>query len=171
MKKIILSTSLAFFTIIYFIGCAKVTPPIYEELQIYEEPQKYCEEILSCLEKKDEKSLKSMFCQTIIFNSSTLDDEIKNAINFFDGDIISYQNPLYPSTESFRDGKLVEYSVSPSIHDIKTSSNNIYNIKFYFKVVSIDNPDKLGISEILITDEDGNECQIGDFYIVNPEYK
>ena len=36
-------------------------------------------------------------------------------------------------------------------------------------IVCEENQEKVGISEITITNEYGEECVIGDYYLVNPE--
>lgn len=142
----------------------------YRRIPEHKPPVECCNEILRCLEEKDNEGLKKLFCPKIISGSSALNDEIDNAMKFFNGKVLSHANPLFPSSEEIRDGEWVWYSYSPSIHKIKTDKNKIYDIKFYYIIACADEPERIGISKILITDENGEKCKIGDFYYVNPEY-
>lgn len=141
--------------------------------QISKEPaqkaKQSCDDVLRFLESKDTVNLKSLFCEKIQEDYVQLDDDIEKAMNFFQGEILSYDHPLYGESESIRDGEYYKYSVSPSIHEIKTDSNRKYHIIYYYNIINKDYPESIGISEIMITAENGETCKIGEYYIVNPD--
>ncbi len=162
---------LCLFLTISLVACAPQNKIFVQESEDTYTAKEYCENVLRCLEEKDEQGLKNMFCEKITLNSSTLDDEIEKAMTFFDGNIESYQNPLYPSNKSIREGICTEYSVSPSIHKIQTDLGKEYDIKFYCNIIDTEHSDRVGISEIVISCNGTKEVKVGDFYIVNPEYR
>lgn len=133
-------------------------------------PTDCCNEIIRCLEEKDKESLKNIFCSKTLSGYSDLNDEIDKAMNFFEGQAVSYDNFQYPSGSKKENGKWVEYDFSPYMNNIKTDKNKTYNIKFYLITVYEAEPERVGVSEISITDENGEKCLIGDYYYVNPEY-
>lgn len=123
------------------------------------------------LSNQDSVGLKSMFCKTII-STDNFDEEIQQALNFFDGAVTSHGSIVGGIggrvTES---GKTIMYDISPHIKDIETDSGKLYDIRFYCWLVNVDYPDKIGFSKLQIISSDGDECIIGDFYLVNPEYE
>lgn len=133
-------------------------------------PYDCCNEIIRCLEEKDNESLKNMFCSKTLSGYSALNDEINEAMKFFEGQVISHDNFQYPSGAKKEKGKWVEYDYSPYMDNIKTDKNKTYNIKFYLITVYEAETERVGISEISVKDENGKQCLIGDYYYVNPEY-
>ena len=123
---------------------------------------KLSNELLGYLENDDAEGVKSMLC--VITKSDTdTDNEIVIALEFFEGEVTSRDRELTASEESVTNGEIEYLTVRPYIKNVKTDSNRTYNIKFYAQLVNIDNPDKVGISKIIITDEGGNECVIGEY--------
>lgn len=131
--------------------------------------RKSSNDVLAFLESKDTDKLRSLFCDKIHADYLELDEDIETAMMFFQGNILSHDNPLYNESESIRNGEYVKYSVSPSIHEIKTDAGKTYHIIYYYTVVNTDYPESVGISEIMIKDENGETCKIGDYHLVNPE--
>ena len=130
-----------------------------------------CKEIIRCLEEKDSDTLKNMFCEKLLNNYENIDEDIEQAMVFFQGNITSYGNVLYGDSDSIRNGEYVLFTVSPHIKELKTDADKEYRIKYYQDLINVENPDRIGVSYIKITDETDNICEIGDFYLVNPEYK
>jgi hypothetical protein len=129
------------------------------------------EEVLRCLDEDNAEELKSMFCPKILNEVTDLDDQIKNAMEFYDGKTISHGNILGTSGRSVRGGEIIISDANPYICDIITDANKKYNIKIDSYTIYAEDVSRVGISEILIRTSDGLECKIGDVYLVNPEYK
>ena len=119
-------------------------------------------ELLSYLENDDAEGLKSMFCE-ITRESPTIDEEIEAALAFFEGKIISRDKESTPCEESVRNGEIVYLEIAPDIDNIKTDKEQIYRVKFYVQVVNAKSPEKEGVSEIVITNAEGEECVVGEF--------
>ena len=119
-------------------------------------------DLLGYLENDDAEGIKSMLCD-ITKSSSDTEEEIEAALVFFDGKVTSRDEELTGSEESVTNGQIEYLIFSSYIGSIETDKNKTYEIKFYAQVVNTENPNKEGISEIIITDEGGNECIIGAF--------
>ena len=129
-----------------------------------------CKEIIRCLEEKDSDTLKNMFCEKLLNNYENIDEDIEQAMVFFQGNITSYGNVLYGDDDSFINGECVKFSASPIIDPITTDSGKEYSIVYNEHIIDVENPEKIGISYIEICDENNNSCQILDFYVVNPDH-
>lgn len=129
-----------------------------------------CKEIIRCLEEKDSDTLKSMFCKKLLNNYENIDEDIEQAMNFFQGNITSYGNVLYGDDDSFINGECVKFIASPSIDSITTDTGKEYTVIYNEHIIDAENPEKIGISYIEIIDENNDSCQIGDFYTVNPDH-
>lgn len=149
-------------SVLFFTSC--------NSIQTNENSYDCCVEIIRCLEENDVAGLKKLFCPKILSGYSGLDDEINEAMNFFEGQVISHDNFQHPCSSQKEKGKWVRYEYSPYMNNIKTDKNKTYNIKFYLITIWENDVDRVGISEINITDENGEKCFIGDYYYANPEY-
>lgn len=130
------------------------------------------EQMLHAIEYKNAEELKSLFCQKLLNNYTHLDEDISEAFQFIKGDIISFGNTVYGEQSSMREYEWTEYRVTPRIRKVKTSEEKEYSILYYNILVYDEEPERIGISEIMITDtEDDSKFIIGDYYIVNPEAK
>ena len=119
-------------------------------------------DLLGYLENDDAEGIKSMLCD-ITKSSPDIDEEILTALEFFDGKVTSRDRELIRSQESVRKGETVYLSLSSNVKNIETDKHRTYKIKFYAQVVNAENSNRVGISEIIITDEGGNECVIGAY--------
>ena len=126
------------------------------------EGYKLSNELLGYLENDDAEGIKSMLCD-ITKSSPDTEEEIIAALEFFDGKVTSRDRELIGSQESVRKGETVYLSLSSYIKMVKQIRIKRYKIRFYAQVVNKENASKVGISKITITDEDGNECVIGEF--------
>jgi len=147
-----------------FIGCGDDALP-------EDKCDKKIEELFGCLNAQDADGLKSMFCE-IIKNTENFDEQIQKALDFLEGEVISYRDSGGASSGySRRWWKTTEFHYSAYIQDIETSSGKIYVIRFYGKLINNSNEDTIGLSELYIKDEKGDECIVGDYYLINPEKK
>ena len=119
-------------------------------------------ELLEYLDSNDAEGIESMLCD-ITKAAPDTEEEIIAAMEFFDGKVTSRDRELIGSQESVRKGETVYLSLSSYIKNVETDKNKTYKIRFYAQVVNKENASKVGISKITITDEDGNECVIGEF--------
>ena len=130
-----------------------------------------CDKIIQCIKEENAEELKQMFCITILDSNVDLDEQIENAFDFIDGEIVSYNYLIGSESISVDEGKRTRYQIYPSIRNIKTNNNNEYTIYFYKYVICLENPNKEGISQIDIVNESGEEIHIGDVYTVDPYLK
>ena len=138
-------------------GCSKFSF-ISSDTEGYE----MSKDLLGYLENDDAEGIKSMLCD-ITKSSPDIDEEIVAALDFFDGKVTSRDREQIGSEESVTNGQIEYLIFSSYIGSIETDKNKTYEIKFYAQVVNTENPNKEGISEIIITDKDGNECVIGAY--------
>jgi len=126
------------------------------------EGSRLSEELLGYLENDDAEGIKGMLCE-MTRESPTIDEEIEVALEFFEGKIISRDFEFRPSSKSVRNGEIVYLEIAPDIDNIKTDKEQIYRVKFYVQVVNAKSPEKEGVSEIVITNAEGEECIVGEF--------
>ena len=154
------------FVIVGFTSCEKI-------ISDNEEGNKRVKEIIGYLESNDAEGLKSLFCEKIQ-SSKDLDEQIQAALDFFEGEMISYDSKgiLVNSGKASGYGNGRRYSyyhISPRVKYIQTTAEKVYEIGFNADIINVDQPDRIGISELRIKDEDDNKCVIGDFYLANHE--
>ena len=138
-------------------GCSKLSF-ISSDKEGYE----MSKDLIGYLENDDAEGIKSMLCD-ITKSSPDTDEEIVAALKFFDGKVTSRDREQIGAEESVRNGETVYLFLSSYVGGIETDKNKTYEIKFYSLVVCAENPNIVGISEIIITDEGGNECVIGAY--------
>ena len=120
-------------------------------------------EIMECFVKKDGETLKSFFREYIIENYSDIDEQIKAAFDFLDGEIISYDEP-FSSASGSHDKK--DYGATT--RNIITDQGTEYIIAFKGWLSNDKEPDKVGTTVIVIQnktmkdrlEEDENASQL-----------
>lgn len=121
------------------------------------------EEILRCFNEDDIEGLKSMFCKEVS-NTYNLDEEIAEAMNFFDGKAISHDKVRVAGGDSIREGRVVDRHIDYSIFNIKTNSNKNYRIVTHSYLVYDKNSDCIGITYLKVIDSNTNQMvQIGEY--------
>ena len=169
MKYIMKCTLICFFiaALSGFSGCEEKNRT-HSTISPRGEADKKIEELLGYLSNNDAVGIKSMFCEAI--NSvSFLDKQIKEALDFFEGKMISYVDIGPNVGKKTERGKITKLNIFVSTTEISTTADRIYEIRFSSYLINDEYPDRIGISEITIVDENEKECVIGDFYLVNPE--
>lgn len=128
------------------------------------EGQQKSKELLQYLSDNDAEGLKGMFCNTTK-SSPDLDDQIQEAMEFFEGKIESHDSLVGISGggQSIDDGKTTKLDICPHITNIKTDAGKTYEILFYSYLVRVDDENRVGISEIDITSSDGEKCVVGKY--------
>ena len=129
------------------------------------------ERMLHAIEYKNADELKELFSEKLIESDKNLDEEIAAAFDFFQGNIISKNAVMFDEEGAKDDGVWTRYFVYGDNRNIITDDDKEYVIITSHVVVYDSKPERIGLAKILIKDSDGNRYQIGDFYLVNPEYK
>ncbi len=109
------------------------------------------EKLIDYIDDEDIEGLKSMFCEKNKAECN-LDKQIKEALEFIDGDIVSYDRPYGASSEQIRDGKVKMSWVTPGIENILTSKGKKYEIYFDYNIVDGSHLEYIGITQIIIND-------------------
>jgi hypothetical protein len=122
------------------------------------------EKILNFISDRDVEGLKNMF-SVIITAQPDFEEQIQEAFEFFDGVIISHG---YIGGGSGHSGTR-RLHVSPFIKDVKTDTEKTYHVQFNMLIIHTEHPDRVGISQLRIIDENGEEYVVGDFFLVNLE--
>ena len=112
MKKLILII-MALLLLILNTGYRSATDPGYEQAS----------EILRCFDEEDSEGLKSLFCEEIQ-NTHNLDEDIKNALDIYQGKTISYKIIGGTGGETDENGKIVLKDENIQIGEIKNDTGN-----------------------------------------------
>ena len=118
--------------------------------------------ILRCLDENDAESLKALFCEEMQ-NNIDLAEQIETAFNFFDGEVVSYDNISVGSGESVDSGVLTDSHIIPVINGIKTDSEKTYKITFLSYITLAQREQYEGINYIIIREENGDYIMIGEY--------
>ncbi len=102
-------------------------------------------EIMDCFINKDGETLKSFFSEYVIENYPDLDTQIETALNFLDGEIVSYDEPFSRAMGSF-DRKYYGGDTSNIITDKDTE----YRIIFHGYLTNDEKPKKIGVNCITV---------------------
>ena len=123
----------------------------------------YCDNVLRAFNDKDKNLLLDMFSSESK-SLYDLDIEAENALNFFDGKIVSVDEDYKISSDDmqdWRDGKLVRANIEPTIEKIQTDKGRNYRIVFGAYLVYTQDTNKEGIMFIDIFDENNDVLSIG----------
>lgn len=131
------------------------------------EAKEQCEDLIEYFSNNDTDGIKAMFC-TAVAESNNFDNDLLEAVEFFEGEVSSYDIKAIGSDEKTEHGKQVVVHVSPKIWDIKTSAEKSYKLSFYSYIVNSEHEEYVGISEILIENNDGKSFKLGNYSLANP---
>lgn len=159
MKKYWLLFLIGF--VIILSGCGANTKT---SINSNKEVKKTANTIFDCLNNDDCETMKELFCESSR-ESSTLDEQITEAFDFFDGKIVSHDSleGIGTSGKTVENGEITKLDASPFIQHIKTDSNKEYEIRFYQYIINDEFPEKVGVSEISIKEVHGEEIIIGEY--------
>ncbi len=125
------------------------------------ECDKLSEEILGYLENDDTGGIKSILC-SITKSSPTIDKEIQVACDFFEGKAKSHDKVGTSSQESDSNGQIEYLDVCPVIRNVETDEGKTYDIVIHAFLVHAEDKNKVGVYKIIIIDQEGAECVIGE---------
>lgn len=123
-----------------FCGCAVRTQDVTSGRELGKE-------VLRCFDEEDSEGLKALFCEEIQ-NTHNLDEDIKNAMDIYQGKTISYKIIGGTGGETVENGKIVLKDENIQIGEIKTDTGNEYVIVIYSYVINEEYPNRIGISAI-----------------------
>jgi hypothetical protein len=82
-----------------------------------------------------------------VSSESDFDNQLSEALEFFDGSVISYDIRSTGANERIVDGKQSEIHISPHICDIKTDKDKTYSIRYYSYLINVEDGN-LNIDEL-----------------------
>ena len=150
MCKRLSSIMLCLILIVNISGCGCVVPFLRSDPNFKtdeEQNVEYSENLMKILKEKDEVAFKELLCQDILDNDEYIDDEIHQAFNFIEGDIISYDPPDsgdISKTSTPEDG-YTEALASCNLENITTSDGKTYQIRYSYGMINKDHPESLGL--------------------------
>ena len=115
----------------------------------YKSPAKLAKErqteIMECFINKDGETLESFLCEYVMEKYSNIDKQIDKALNFLDGEIVSYDEP-FPSALGGFDHKYY----GGDTRNIITDKGTEYRIIFDGYLTNDKEPEKIGITCITV---------------------
>jgi len=105
-----------------------------------------------------------MFCNTTR-SAPDFNEQIEEVMKFFDGKVTEHDSLVGISggSRAVDDGKTTKLTITPKITGIVTDAGKKYEIMFYSHLINSEDKDKVGISELSITTDDGAECIVGKY--------
>ncbi len=137
-------------------------PKEYDPREWRSNDQPYAEEImlnvLKCFDEKDKKTLKNMFSAQKVSSCLDLDKRIDEAMNYYEGQSVSHDEPRCSACSSHFNRDHYEYkSVLIKTENIVTDTGKTYpKIELIYVLVSDEDPSKIGLVSIYFSDENGN---------------
>lgn len=124
--------------------------------------------LITALENNDEAALKNLFAldvqdhpENLYNNSEDLDSQIKKMVDYFAGDVISYEKiKTIAEGEEVRNGKTVYLGVGNAHCDSIVTSEDTYIISFSAILVD-DKPENKGIWRIWLGKNDDDHMIVG----------
>ena len=129
--------------------------------------KRQCSQIMELFSNNYTDGIKAMFC-TAVSGSDGFEDDLREAVEFFEGEVSSYDIKAIGSDEKSEKGRQVYVHISPKIRDIKTNSGKTYKLSYYSYLVDSEHEEFVGISEIVIENDDGSSFTLGDYQLVDP---
>ena len=153
-------------------GCGCVVPFLRSDPNFKtdeEQNVEYSENLMKILKEKDEVAFKELLCQDILDNDEYIDDEIHQAFNFIEGDIISYDPPDsgdISKTSTPEDG-YTEKLAYCRVENIHASDGKTYQIGYSYWMVNKDQPELLGLGTFSVwidSEESDSDSKYQDRY-------
>jgi hypothetical protein len=155
----------------------------YEWPSYYNSGRDMSSKIVKKFDERDMNGLKEMFCRKTL-KISDIDQQIRSAIDFFEGRATfgKVNESIYDGRRNYHisvnenenvlNNKPVSTFIEVHIENVETSENGIatpvnlpgktFEIKFYAYLLNEDNKSYEGISQMIITNNDGQERIIGN---------
>ena len=109
------------------------------------------ETLIDALENDDKQSIKNLFAVNVQEKSQSLDIQIDEMIEYFDGDVISYDKvSINAEGKSVDDGVITYYRIGNARTGKVITSESTYIISFSTIIIDEDNKDNEGVWRIWI---------------------
>ncbi len=120
------------------------------------------EDLLVALENNDNEAIKAMFAWDLITSNGKIDEEIQNAVDFFDGKVVSYDYVGTPASgEKYRDGEIAYARIGSAVSESIVTDVDTYRISFSAVIINKKKSTQEGIWRIWIRNSDDVRIQIG----------
>ena len=180
MRKLIISMILAF-VLFTFRSCEYDNMPdnrsesdsVQSEKNVYEEigkerwdwddspAEEYAVKVMDCFINEDVEGLKKLFCEKVN-HGTDLDEEITEAFEFIDGNIISYDDDISCSSRvAYDEGKVSERYYGPFVGNITTDKNKVYTMNISLYTVYEKDDRYVGVDAIVVCNSDGDKIIVG----------
>lgn len=147
----------------------------YKWPSYYNEGRDMSNKVIKAFSEKDMDGLKSMFCAKTL-EIVDIDSQIKEGLSFFQGKAtmgkVKGKNIVYDGNHDYhtsvsedeivKNNKPTRTSITVLNENIETDSSKIYKIEFYADLLCTDDESHKGISQIIITSDDGRKQVIGE---------
>lgn len=113
-------------------------------------------EVLRCLDENDVEGFKTLLSEATM-SKPNAEKQIEMLFDFYEGISTSHDEVRSgKSSAKFREDHYEYKSIYIYIHNIMTDEGKSYNLEFYYVLVDSDDPSKIGISEIVFRDDNGD---------------
>lgn len=113
-------------------------------------------EVLRCLDENDVEGFKTLLSESTT-SEPNAEKQIEMLFDFYEGISISHDEVRSGENGAkFREDHYEYKSIYIYIHNILTDEGKSYNLEFYYVLVNSDDPSKIGISEIMFRDDNGD---------------
>lgn len=117
--------------------------------------------VMDCFINKDSETLKEMFCSKAKIRPD-FDEQINEAFEFIDGNIISYDDYIASMDEvAYDEGKVVRKYHAPVTDHIKTDKNRTYKITINLYTVLDKDEGRVGITSLTVRENKDNAYRVG----------
>jgi len=139
-------------TTVFFSSCSIV------DINNKETSNAYIDNVLEIIQNKDEKALREMFSKNAIESAENFDKSVPLLFDYFQGDIISYNDWAGPSVIKEKENGYIKEEMNYTC-DIKTTQQT-YRIAIQDFTIDTTNPNNVGIwSFYIIKMEDDTDPQ------------
>ena len=154
-KRILLFLVFAMVTL-FFCGCGIKVVSQQKQANII------LNELIVALENEDAEAIKSMLAADLTVSSESIDDEIQDALELFDGKVISYDKlETVSGGESFDNGALTYSRISNGHTEKIVTDTDTYKMSFSAILINKKKKTQEGLWQICIENSNGNYVIIG----------
>ena len=159
MKKIIFVFILLVQVLTCFSGCEMLNEETYNSRK---ESNKLLSELLDAFANNDAAAIKELLAPDLLNSNADIEDEIEEAMVFFDGIIISYDEIRTPASgERYQEGELVYARIGNALTENIVTDSDTYEMSFSAVVINERKNTQEGIWRIWIGKSDGHYIVIG----------
>lgn len=141
----------------------------------YNEGSDMSRKIVGMFDDGDKAGLETLFCAKSL-ETADISQQIQEALDFYQGVAIAGKvddsNTLYDGKHDYhtsvsddevvKNHKPISTTIATHISNIETNAGKTYEMDFYAYILCVDDETLKGISQIIITDDNGNKRIIGE---------